>query len=53
MAHGHSSAPKSLLLSLTGQFLLTNSNKDLAVLDSCNCFGYFEFLDPKCGHYGI
>lgn len=37
-------APQSVLLSLTGQFLLPGSNKDLALLDSCDglaCFGLF------------
>ena len=36
-------APESVLLPLTGQFLLPNSNKDLALLDSCACLGCFDF----------
>lgn len=40
-------APQSVLLSLTGQFLLPGSNKDLALLDSCDCLGCFRFSDPN------
>jgi hypothetical protein len=32
---------------LTGQFLLPNSNKDHALLDSPDCLGCFGFSDPN------
>ena len=38
-------APQSVLLSLTGQFLLPGSNKDLALLDSCACLHFFDIFD--------
>jgi hypothetical protein len=41
------SAPKSMLLSLTRQFLLPNSIKILFCMDSCACLGCFGFLDPQ------
>jgi hypothetical protein len=42
------SVPKSVLLSLTGQVLLPNSNENLAFLDSWACLGCLVgFLDPK------
>lgn len=39
--------PKSVLLSLTSQFLLPDSDKDLVLLDPCDCLGCLGFSDPN------
>jgi hypothetical protein len=40
-------APESVLLSLTSQFLGPTSTKELALLNFCECLGGLGFLGPK------